>query len=175
MKKRCRIYNLNFIRYIIMSNQTLTEYLRPFDNINQYLRALHIINCSYSRNEKSLDQITVAIKTIVNETIKDILIKQFVERVLLLPEYYGLHFYKDDIFESNVRTYLISNQRPTLVLSPDIDECIFCAQKLILQVPKFTKNPIVYSSGKIGDFCMQKNNYYFYSIISFLTIRFMQI
>ena len=144
-----------------MSNQSLTEYLRPFDNINEYLRALHIINCSYSRNEKSFDQITSAIKTIVNNTIKDILIKQFVERVLLLPEYYGLTFYKDANLESSVRAHLISNQQPTLVLSPDIDECIFCAQKLIFQVPKFTKNSIVYSSGKIGKIFNQILNFIF--------------
>ena len=79
-------------------------------------------------------------------------ITNFVERVRLLPQFYGLNIDADLLeFNKNLHNHKIETNSTTIVLIPHQLQCIFCQNvTLITQPSRFQKNPIIYTRSRIG-------------------------
>ena len=135
-----------------MEKLTLLEYLEPFTDLSSYLRALKIISANYSVLDANYPNLTNSINTLVDKKLSKKDIKDFIQRVRTMPDFYGLTGVANDkVFENNLHSYNVDVKAPTLVIEPKLDMCIFCKNvKLITKPIRFSKNPLVYSRIRIG-------------------------
>ena len=73
-----------------MEKLTLLEYLEPFTDLSSYLRALKIISANYSVLDANYPNLTNSINTLVDKKLSKKDIKDFIQRVRTMPDFYGL-------------------------------------------------------------------------------------
>jgi len=147
----------------------LSQFVQPFKNMNQFFKALQIINLTFSSISRNLNSVAMSIFNILNDSsllYQDI--RDFVERVTLMPTYYGENFFEQQAdFVKICSLYETSNKSHTCVLTPELTKCVFCKDvELVIKGVRYAKNPIIYSRDKIG---ITNSLQIFSALIDFLT------
>jgi hypothetical protein len=135
-----------------MQVESLTK---PFDNITQFLSVMQIVQATYCTKKKNHEQVTENINTLIGLNIDKKLIYNFIEKLNVYPTSFGFDFIKNQqTLNGQLVELCTRNGRPSRVLNPNIENCIFCPKSpqsgLIIKNFIFNKEPILYTDNSIG-------------------------
>ena len=104
---------------------------------------------------KNVDQLLLCINQVLSLTIKYYELDDFVQKIVSYPGQYAYGFIKDfDEFQKQLFNYSTSNQQHNLVITPTIDQCQNCNNKLpnwfTYKNSDFGKDPILYTTQDIS-------------------------
>ena len=135
-----------------MEKISLSDYLEPFTNISSYLKAVHIVQSNLSEIKKDYTLVAKLILDLVDKSLKLVDIVNFIQRIEILPNFYGLEFCKQQTqFLNDVHQHQVNCNTTTIVMNTTRSECIFCPNSTLIFKPiRFAKNPLVFSRTKVG-------------------------
>ena len=134
----------------------LLDFLRPFKDLTSYLKATTVVKNKYSQKLENVLETAQHINAILNSNIPIYEIKNFIVQITTFPTTYGFQFITDiAIHENQIFKQAISSKSHTKIITPPIDNCIFCESgkgKLVVKQIRFAKECILYTITAIGKF-----------------------
>jgi len=148
-------------------NQTINSFLHPFNNATDFLKGVHIVQNYYSEKNRNYLEVNDRLNQIMTTSFGLASITSFVKQIRTYPEFYGYsytnNFHK---FSSEIHRHFSALNMYTLVITPDIEFCIFCENsKLIVKSQNYEKNPILYGVSGIGKLSIKLNKFLLFYFI----------
>ncbi len=133
-------------------SHTLNSFLHPFNNATDFLKGVHIVKNYYSEKNCNYLEVNERLNKIMTTSFGLATITSFVKQIRTYPEFYGYSYINNfHKFSSEIHQNFSSLNMYTLVITPEINFCIFCENgKLIVKAQFCEKNPILYSVSGIG-------------------------
>jgi hypothetical protein len=139
-----------------MSDKTCSDFMSPFDNASKFIKAMQIVKSSFCNKSLNYDIVMVLLNKFLGQHLPINIVIKFVSQITTYPSYYGYDTISNtDEFLSELYDHSSSQNSVTRILTPTIEECIFCVNqnvKLIFKNIPFAKNPILYAARGIGMF-----------------------
>ena len=122
----------------------INEFLRPFDNMSDYLKALKLVHECFSVKTKNYHEVCTIISSNIMGQFTQQAISNFIDSATLFPRQSGLEFFK--------LSPALKDQTLKTVLTPEIQFCIICPTPIKLYVSKckLLKEPMLYRNEGIG-------------------------
>lgn len=138
-----------------MNQKLLSDHLHPFANLEDYIKAIVVVNCFYSQKEPNFSIIYQCITQKVKIDIDKFELRKFVDRVTTSPNEYAFLFISNiSDFKDSIDNYAMEINQPTISLGSPATNCIFCLNSgqywFQYFIPKFNKITTLYLSGKIS-------------------------
>lgn len=143
---------------------TLAEYIQPFSNVEQYVKAIYIINKKYTESDNNNQEILIIFKSMLNIAISVKQLDAFIWKIKTYTNYYSYDLISNfGIFEQEVINFSNLQQEISITLTPTINHCFICGNSkkdwFEHKNERFHKKSILYTTTKIS------NNYYFIRIL----------
>ncbi len=133
--------------------ETIDQYLKPFDNINDLIKAIVIVNKIFSPKKKNFEQIQQFIYCLVAKDLTILETKNFIEKVTIYKTHYPLEIISElDQFQDKLFYHAVNQQEKSLVLISPAEKCYFClnsTENFKYSSLIYSKDSILYSIDKI--------------------------
>jgi len=138
-----------------MSETTLKEYIRPFNDTESFLKAVHIAKQLYSFEKTNYEQILRSVAIITKHHPNLLQIKSFVQQVMTYPQFYPTSFLANyDAVKAELHEYSCDNTEPNIILQTNVVKCFNCQYDepnwFIYSAPPLQKKTILYRTDRIG-------------------------
>jgi hypothetical protein len=133
----------------------LVDFLRPFSDLTSYLKATTVVKNQFSQKLQNVLEVAQSINLLLNSNIPTFEIKNFIIQITTFPATYGFQFITDiSIHEQKIFKQATASKLHTKIITPPIDDCIFCesGKKLVVKQIRFAKECILYTLTAIGKF-----------------------
>ncbi len=128
----------------------------PFNNMNDYLKTIVIIEKLYCKTKKNYKQVNACVDIMVCVTPENEIIN-FVQRVITYPYQFPIKFIKDlDAFKKSLTDFCIGNNDQSIVIESPASNCSYCGHIENLtnwyeyKCPPFCKDVMLFTLDKIG-------------------------
>ena len=134
--------------------ETIDQYFKPFENINDLVKAIIIVDKIYSPKKQNFEQIQQCLYGLLAIDLTVSVIKAFIDKVTIYRSYYPLQIISElDKFQDELFNYSLEKQLQSIVLFSPADKCYFCPIStkdwFKYNSPKYSKNSLLYSIDKI--------------------------
>lgn len=145
--------------------QTVSNFIKPFDTIEQYLKAITIIYKLFNRTQSNYKEVLET----TTELIKPITASEniaFIQVILNYPIHPYEFLTNQKQFISDVYSFAIDNCCTTKTIESYAQHCIYCDIKdqnwFEYKQPKFYKNAILFEVDNLGNevYSLNLNNFY---------------
>ena len=136
------------------SKITLQDYLAPFSNVEQFLKAIIVVSRVYCDTKHNIELVNKYISSIITQ-ITDVQCKSFVQRIINYPANYPIQLLlKFEEFNADIMKYAEETDNQSITLRSPSQRCLFCVESpsewFDYLMPTFYRDATLYSTHFIG-------------------------
>jgi hypothetical protein len=136
-------------------NLSMNDFIKPFTNKTQYLKAIFIINSFSSLNSSNLISIKTCLKSILQIDLNIQETKKFIDKITLYGKDSGLNFIQSiDELQLSFDTYVLEKGEALLTITASVNSCVYCLNSnphwYQFYNPILSKQPSIYTANKIS-------------------------
>ena len=127
---------------------TSTVNIDPFTSLGEYFIAINVIKQHFSSKTKNYECVANLINSQLKNRIGLSKIMQFVDHLIMYPNETGYNCFQSlNLYKDQSDKPIFSDH---IVLTPSVDKCVFCKEKLTIKKISLFKEPILYRNEGIG-------------------------
>jgi hypothetical protein len=133
--------------------QTVANFVKPFDTIEQYLKAITIIQKLFNRTQSNYKEVFESTKVLV-KPITEMEIIAFIQVIIKYPVHPYVFLANQKPFINEIYAFAMDNCSTTKTIESYAQNCIYCGIKeqnwFEYKQPKFSKNAILFEVDNLG-------------------------
>ncbi len=139
-----------------MEKVTLKQYITPFSDINQFIKALMIVSKIYCSTKQNFKQVHLYITNLITP-LTEVEVQNFVQKVTLYPLHYPYQqVVQLEKFKCEIIEFAEENKSQSITIISEAMKCSFCPESphdwFEFNTPPLAKDVTLYSMNKIGKY-----------------------